>query len=115
MPNALEEHAPARSTHLEIIGGKRVKAPTHNVPLKTKDEEEKTSDGEDETQISKDTKFEQFERQRRAEAAQKMAQLQESTIPKHDVSNKNTGGNRANYNQPRQHNHTVYRGVGNSN
>ncbi|KAG2172910.1 hypothetical protein INT43_000260 [Umbelopsis isabellina] len=111
MPNALEEHAPA-----QIIGGKRVKAPTHTVPLKaTKDEEEKTSDGEDETQISKDTKFEQFERQRRAEAAQKMAQLQESTIPKHDVANKNTGGNRANYNQPRQHNHTVYRGVGNSN
>ncbi|KAM3579479.1 hypothetical protein VKS41_007935 [Umbelopsis sp. WA50703] len=98
-----------------MIGGKRVKAPTHNVPLKTKEtEEEQTSEGEDETQISKDTKFEQFERMRRAEAAQKMAQLQESTNPKHDIANKNTGGSRANYNQPRQHNHMVYRGTGSS-
>lgn len=49
---------------------------------------------------------------RREEAAQKMAQVQESTIPKHDFANKNTGGSRMNYNQPRQHNHMVYRGTG---
>ncbi|CAO3674181.1 unnamed protein product [Umbelopsis vinacea] len=110
MPNALEEHPPAH-----MVGGKRVKAPSHIVPLKAADtsaEEEKTSEGEEERQISKDTKFEQFERMRREEAAQKMAQVQESTNPKHDFANKNTGGSRMNYNQPRQHNHMVYRGTG---
>lgn len=65
---------------------------------------------EDEGQMI-DPKFEEFERMRRAEAAKKMHQDQEHTVPKHDFNNKNTGGQR-NYNQPRQHNHMTYRGNG---
>ncbi|GAB5585136.1 hypothetical protein Unana1_00036 [Umbelopsis nana] len=111
MHNALEERAPAH-----MVGGRRVKAPTHNVPLKTAEavEEDKTSEGEEERQISKDTKFEEFERMRRAEASQKMAQDQQFTIPKHEFSNKNVGGSRTHYNQPRLHNHMVYRDSSNA-
>jgi hypothetical protein len=69
-------------------------------------------DAEDEGQMT-DPKFEEFERMRRAEAAKKMHQDQEHTVPKHEFNNNKNAGGQRNYNQPRQHNHMTYRGTGN--
>ncbi|KAG0254736.1 hypothetical protein BG011_005546 [Mortierella polycephala] len=89
------------------VGGMRVPAADHPVPVVRKEYERKTQDdeeaNEDERELEKTEKFE-YERQTRLAAGERMARMQ-GNQPKHEPTNNFRQKENIYVNQPVLHNH----------
>ncbi|KAF9544562.1 hypothetical protein EC957_011871 [Mortierella hygrophila] len=90
------------------VGGMRVAAPDHPVPVVRKEFERKPAnteeDNEDERELQKTDQFE-YEKQTRLAAAERLARMQENQ-PKNEINNSFRQKENIHVGQPILHNHT---------